>query len=186
MIKLLCKHTWDSGQVLQNEDSRSSIPVCLSGGERLCRVVAGSPSLECGKLQCWHQSCCYSFQLQTALIFTTRYWECVFSACQVLVSQEVWSQLDSCQGHTCYGASNRLQFLGSIASRQKYTDGKVLLLKLPEGTQISSISMLCVVAALLNQEKTWERIPRQVPGLLVLWWESGPIDLCSFDDSGFL
>lgn len=143
MLKLLCKQTWAGGQVLQNEDNLSSVPGCLSGGERLCRVVSGSPAPEHGKLQCWHQSCCYRFHLQTALIFAIHYWECVFSACQVLVSQEVWSQLDSCQGLTCYGASNRRRFLGSIAGRQTYMDGKVVLLKLPEGTHISTISTLC-------------------------------------------
>lgn len=153
MLKLLCKYTRAGGQVLQNEENRSSVPGCLRSGEHLCRVVAGSPAPECGELQCWHQSCYYCFQLQTALIFAIHYWKCVFSACQVLVSQEVWSQLDWCQQHTCYGASNRLRFLGSMTSRQTYMDGKVLLLKLPEGTQISSISTLCVVAILLDHSR---------------------------------
>lgn len=153
MLKLLCKHTRASGRVLQNEDNRSSVPGCLRSGEHLCHVVAGSPAPECGELLCWHQSCYYCFQLQTALIFAIHYRKCVFSACQVLVSQEVWSQLDWCQQHTCYGASNRLRFLGSMTSRQTDMDGKVLLLKLPEATQISSISTLCVVAILLDHSR---------------------------------
>lgn len=153
MLKLLCQHTRVHGQVKQNGDNQSSVSGCLSGGECLCRVVAGSPAPEHGKLQCWHQGCCYRFQLQTALVFAIHYWECGFSACQVLVSQEVWSQLDSCQGHTCYGASNRLQFLGSIAGRQTYWNGKLLLLKLPKGTQISSVSTLCFVTSLLDHSR---------------------------------
>lgn len=143
MLKLLCNHSQNCWQVLQNEDNRYPVPSCLHSGEHLCRVVAGSPSPECCKLQHWHQSCCYRFQLQTPFIFTIHYLECVFSACQVLVLQEVWSQLDSCQGYTCYWVSNRLQLLDSTATRQTYMYGKVLLLKLPSSTLISSISVLC-------------------------------------------
>lgn len=111
MQKLMCKHMWAGGQVLPNGSHQCSIPSCCCGGKPLCRVVSAP---QCGKLQCWHQSCCCRFQLQTALVFAIHYWEWVFSACQVFVSQEMWSQLDSCQGHTCHRASIRLQFLVAL------------------------------------------------------------------------
>lgn len=122
-----------------------------------CRVTVWGDNWEPGSSvvngSTGYQSCYYCFQLQTVLIFAIHYWECVLSACRVLVPQEVWSQLDSCQGHTCNEASNRLQFLGSSASRQTHMDGKSLLLKLPEGTQISSSSMVCIMANLLDHSR---------------------------------
>lgn len=174
MQKLTCEHTWAGGQVLQNESHQSSTPSCCSGGKHSCQVVAAP---ECSKLQCWLQSCCYRFQLQTALIFAIHYWEWVFSACQVLVSQEVWSQLDSCQGHTCYRASIRLQFLvASQVDRHKWM-GRCSSKATQGHPNKFCFHAVCWGPPAGSQQKTRDRRPWRVTGLFELWWESGPTDL---------
>lgn len=175
MQTLVCKHSWAGGQVLQNGSHQHSVPSCCSGGKPLCRVVA---ALQCGKLQCWHQSCCCRFQLQTALVFAIHYWEWEFSACQVLVSQEVWSQLDSCQEYTCHRASIRLQVLVALQIDGHKWMGRCSSIPI----QGQNLNKLCFHAVCWGppaggpQQKTWE----QVTSLFVLWWDSGPTDLHSF------